>query len=50
MIDTDTDPRALDNKRAAELVYVAQMPPVRDNIQLAYSPWFQSILGLILIE
>ncbi len=34
----------------SQLVLVAQMPHVRDEVQLEYSPWFQSILGLLLVE
>ncbi|KHJ93981.1 hypothetical protein OESDEN_06096 [Oesophagostomum dentatum] len=33
-----------------EIVFVAQMPHMRDRIQLEYSPWFQFLLGLLQIE
>ncbi|KAK6736098.1 hypothetical protein RB195_019026 [Necator americanus] len=33
-----------------EIVFVAQMPHVRDRVQLEYSPWFQFLLGLLQVE
>lgn len=33
-----------------EFVFVAQIPPYRDGVQLEYSPWFQSLLGLLTVE
>lgn len=33
-----------------EIVFVAQMPHVRERIQLEYSPWFQFLLGLLQVE
>ncbi|EYC22836.1 hypothetical protein Y032_0016g2977 [Ancylostoma ceylanicum] len=33
-----------------EIVFVAQMPHMRDRVQLEYSPWFQFLLGLLQVE
>nr|CDJ80253.1 Protein of unknown function DUF1171 domain containing protein [Haemonchus contortus] len=33
-----------------EIVFVAQMPHMRERIQLEYSPWFQFLLGLLQVE
>lgn len=33
-----------------ELVFVAQIPSPRDGVNLEFSPWFQSLLGLLSLE
>ncbi|VDL71145.1 unnamed protein product [Nippostrongylus brasiliensis] len=33
-----------------EIVFVAQMPHMRERVQLEYSPWFQFLLGLLQVE
>ncbi|KAF8360834.1 mig-14 [Pristionchus pacificus] len=33
-----------------EIVFIAQMPHARNNLQLEYSPWFQFLLGLVHVE
>ncbi|KHJ47263.1 hypothetical protein D918_02123 [Trichuris suis] len=43
-------PHSLITGDPRELVFVAQMPNPRDDVQLEYSRWFQSLLGLLLIE
>lgn len=33
-----------------EMVFVAQMPHMRDKEQLEYSPWFQFLLGILHVQ
>ncbi|VDO99140.1 unnamed protein product [Soboliphyme baturini] len=35
---------------ARELVFVAQMPNPKENVNLEYSRWFQTLLGLLLVD
>ena len=38
------------NSDARDIVFIAQMPHVRQGIQLEYSTWFQFLLGFLEIE
>ncbi|KAK0394281.1 hypothetical protein QR680_000667 [Steinernema hermaphroditum] len=42
--------QSVPNAYARDIVFVAQMPHVRDSVQLQYSPWFQFLLGLLEVE
>ena len=43
-------PHVLTTGDPREIVFVAQMPHMRDNKQLEYSPWFQMVIGLLSVE